>query len=61
MNSESSADQSGESLDKAPQLAVPELVPIAEFLQQSLPFNELPLKLLYQTVDKIVVQYHCRS
>jgi CBS domain-containing protein len=61
MNNESSADLSRESLTKAPQLAVPELVPIAEFLQQSLPFNELPLELLYQTVDKIVVQYHCRS
>ena len=44
-----------------PGLAVPELVPIADFLQQSLPFNELPLDILYQTVGKIVVQYHCRS
>ena len=44
-----------------PRLAVPELVPIAEFLQQSLPFNELPLDVLYHTVGKIMVQYHCRS
>ena len=44
-----------------PQLTVPELVPIAEFLQQSLPFNELPMQKLYDTVYKIVVQYHCRG
>ena len=42
-------------------LAVPELVPVAEFLEQSLPFNELPKADLYHTVDKIVVQYHCRG
>ena len=53
---QSSADQSAE-----PQLAVPELVPIAEFLEQSLPFNELAKSDLYATVDKIVVQYHCRG
>jgi len=45
----------------AAQLAVPELVPIAEFLEQSLPFNELPRADLYHTVGKIVVQYHCRG
>lgn len=45
----------------AAQLAVPELVPIAEFLEQSLPFNELPKSDLYHTVGKIVVQYHCRG
>lgn len=44
-----------------PQLAVPELVPVAEFLEQSLPFNELPKADLYNTVDKIVVHYHCRG
>ena len=44
-----------------PELSVPELVPVAEFLQQTLPFNELPLQALYQTVPKIIVQYHCRS
>ena len=42
-------------------LSVPELVPIAEFLEQSLPFNELPQQDLYDTVDKIIVQYHCRG
>ncbi len=42
-------------------LAVPELVPIAEFLQQTLPFDELPLPELYASVDKIVIQYHCRG
>jgi len=44
-----------------PELSVPELVPVAEFLQQTLPFNELSLQVLYQTVPKIIVQYHCRS
>ena len=44
-----------------PQLAVPELLPIAEFLEQSLPFNELPKAELYAVVDKIVVRYHRRS
>ena len=44
-----------------PALAVPELLPIAEFLRQSLPFTELPLEDLYRTVGKIVVQYHCRG
>jgi CBS domain-containing protein len=41
--------------------AAPELMPIAEFLEQSLPFNELPKPLLYATVAKILVQYHCRG
>lgn len=45
----------------AAELAVPELVPIAEFLQQSLPFNELSKRDLYSTVEQIIVQYHCRS
>jgi CBS domain-containing protein len=44
-----------------PHLDVPELLPIAEFLEQSLPFNEIPLRDLYATVGKIVVQYHCRG
>jgi len=39
----------------------PELAPVAEFLQQTLPFNELPLTELYRTVDRIVVQYYCRG
>ena len=47
-------------LPAVPELSVPELVPVAEFLQQTLPFNELPLQALYQTVPKIVVQYHCQ-
>ena len=33
----------------AAELAVPELVPIAEFLQQSLPFNELSKGDLYSS------------
>ena len=44
-----------------PELAVPELLPIAEFLEQSLPFNALPKVELYHVVGKVVVQYHCRG
>jgi CBS domain-containing protein len=44
-----------------PELAVPELLPIAQFLEQSLPFNELPKAELYQVVGQVVVQYHCRG
>jgi CBS domain-containing protein len=43
------------------QLATPELQPVAEFLGQSLPFNELPVADLYWAVNKIQVQYHCRG
>lgn len=39
----------------------PELAPIAEFLQQTLPFNVLPVADLYRSVDSIVVQYYCRG
>ena len=44
-----------------PELAVPELLPIAQFLEQSLPFNELPKAELYQIVGQVAVQYHCRG
>jgi CBS domain-containing protein len=44
-----------------PALAVPELLPVAEFLEQSLPFNELPKAELYAVVARIVVKYHCRG
>ncbi|MEE4145472.1 MAG: DUF294 nucleotidyltransferase-like domain-containing protein [Halieaceae bacterium] len=44
-----------------PALAVPELLPVAEFLEQSLPFNELPKAELYRVVGDIVVRYHCRG
>lgn len=44
-----------------PALAVPELLPVAEFLEQSLPFNELPKAELYRVVAQIVVLYHCRG
>ncbi len=43
-----------------PQIATPELVPVAEFLEQSLPFNELPRTELYRIVSQIIVRYHCR-
>lgn len=46
---------------QACQLAVPELLPIADFLAQSPPFNELPKAELYGVVDKILVQYHRRG
>ena len=39
----------------------PELAPVADFLRQTLPFNELPLGELYASVDRIVVRYHCRG
>ncbi len=39
----------------------PELATIAEFLQQSLPFNELSDSLLRRAVGKIVIHYHCRG
>lgn len=61
MNDDSLMEQPSTSTSTPPRLTVPELVPIAEFLQQSLPFNELPLQTLYDTVYKIVIQYHCRS
>jgi len=43
------------------QSASPELVMIAEFLQQSLPFNELSEHLLQWAVTKTVIHYHCRG
>jgi CBS domain-containing protein len=43
------------------QPATPELQAIAQFLQQTLPFNELTAALLYRTLARIVVQYHCRG
>ncbi|MCB1848607.1 MAG: hypothetical protein KDI04_14855, partial [Halieaceae bacterium] len=52
---------SGAKEPAVPQLAVPELVPVAEFLEQSLPFNQLGKAELYAVVDKIRVQYHCRG
>ncbi|MEP5569545.1 MAG: DUF294 nucleotidyltransferase-like domain-containing protein [Halioglobus sp.] len=42
-------------------LDTPELVTIAEFIQQTLPFNELPEDILYPCIGKIRVQYHCQS
>lgn len=61
MNTELPISSAATGEPALPRLTVPELVPIAEFLQQSLPFNELPLDVLYDTVGKIMVQYHCRS
>ena len=39
----------------------PELAPVAQFLQQSLPFNELPAEDLRHAVGNILVQYHRRG
>ena len=61
MNFEKNTQAQASGSPAVPELSVPELVPVAEFLQQTLPFNELPLQALYQTVPKIIVQYHCRS
>jgi len=44
-----------------PEYVSPELAMIAAFLQQSLPFNELPDEMLLRAVGKTVIQYHCRG
>ena len=54
----SHADAPGPGVPKATSV---ELAPVAAFLQQTLPFNELPEALLYQAVNSIVVYYHCRG
>ena len=41
--------------------ASPELATIADFLQQSLPFNELSDLLLRRAVGKTIIHYHCRG
>lgn len=42
-------------------LGTPERVTVAEFIRQTLPFNELPASILYPCVAKILVHYHCRG
>ena len=42
-------------------LGTPERVTVAEFIRQTLPFNELPASILYPCVAKILVQCHCRG
>ena len=44
-----------------PELDTPELVSLAEFIQQTLPFNALDEALLYPIVGKILIQYHCQG
>ena len=44
-----------------PGLDTPELISIAEFIQQTLPFNELPEETLYPVISGIHVQYHCQG
>lgn len=50
-----------ESSEQSPALATPELVTIAEFIGQTLPFNELAAETLYPVIAKILVQYHCKG
>lgn len=63
MNTDASgqADNSGELQGELPGLETPELVSIAEFIQQTLPFNELAPEILYPSISKIIVQYHCQG
>ena len=42
-------------------LGTPERVTDAEFIRQTLPFNELPASIHYPCVAKILVQCHCRG
>lgn len=44
-----------------PGLDTPELISIAEFIQQTLPFNELPEELLFPVISRITVHYHCKG
>ncbi len=44
-----------------PGLDTPELVTIAEFIRQTLPFNELAPDMLYPEISRILVQYHCQG
>jgi len=44
-----------------PEFASPELAVVADFLQQSLPFNELSRELLRRAVAKTRIHYHCRG
>lgn len=61
MSSEWREPDTSDQCSDTPKLAVPELIPVADFLAQSRPFNDLPREDLYQLVSKIVVQYHCRG
>jgi CBS domain-containing protein len=47
--------------EELPGLATPELVTIAEFIRQTLPFNELAPETLYPVISKILVQYYCKG
>lgn len=44
-----------------PRLDTPELITIAEFIRQTLPFNELAPEILYPTISEILVQYHTQG
>jgi CBS domain-containing protein len=54
--------QGGDGNEKEyPGLETPELITIAEFIQQTLPFNELPDETLYPVISRIIIQYHCQG
>ena len=54
--------QGGDGNEKEyPGLETPELITIAEFIQQTLPFNELPEEILYPVISRIIIQYHCQG
>jgi len=40
------------------ELATPELITIAEFIQQTLPFNALAPEILYPAIPRMLIQYH---
>jgi CBS domain-containing protein len=61
MKTQADPPGNAQARQEAAVLAVPELVPIAEFLRQTLPFNALPLQDLFASVGRIAVQYHCQG
>ena len=58
-NQQTAAEDRNEN--RYPGLDTPELVTVAEFIQQTLPFNELPEEILYPVISRIVIQYHCQG
>ncbi len=61
-NDTTSPIKGGDGTEKSyPGLETPELITIAEFIQQTLPFNDLPQEILYPVISRIVIQYHCQG
>lgn len=63
MSNETSSPLQGDDGEEQryPGLETPELITIAEFIQQTLPFNELPDEALYPVISRILIQYHCQG